>query len=40
MRKGAAELLIKHFNGEPYEYENLLDVDLITEENAADYEGF
>lgn len=40
MGKGAAELLIKHFNGEPYEYENLLDVDLITEENAADYEGF
>ena len=39
MGKGAAELLIKHFNGEPYEYENLLDVDLITEENAADYEG-
>ncbi|MBC5688541.1 substrate-binding domain-containing protein [Mediterraneibacter sp. NSJ-55] len=40
MGKGAAELLIKHFNGESYEYENLLDVDLITEENAADYEGF
>ena len=40
MGRGAAELLIKHFAGEPYEYENLLDVTLLTKENAADYVGF
>ena len=40
MGKGAVELLIKHFNGEPYEYENLLEVTLITKDNAADYVGF
>ena len=40
MGKGAVELLIKHVNGEPYEYENLLEVTLITKDNAADYVGF
>ena len=40
MGKGAVELLIKHFNGEPYEYENLLEVTLITKDTAADYVGF
>ncbi|MDD5017536.1 MAG: substrate-binding domain-containing protein [Eubacteriales bacterium] len=40
MGRGAAELLIKHLNGEEYEYENLLEVNLLTIDNAADYVGF
>jgi len=40
MGQGAAELLIKHLNGEAYEYENLLDIEMLTIDNAADYVGF
>lgn len=40
MGKGAAELLLKHLNGEAYEYENLLEVKLLTKDNAAEYVGF
>ncbi|NLB89673.1 MAG: sugar ABC transporter substrate-binding protein [Clostridiales bacterium] len=40
MGKGAVELLIKNAKGESFEYENLLEVTLLTEENAKDYVGF
>lgn len=40
MGRGAAEMLIKHAAGEEVQYENLLEVHLITAENAADYVGF
>lgn len=40
MGAGAAELLIKHLTGQPYEYENLLTIQMLTKENAASYKGF
>jgi ribose transport system substrate-binding protein len=40
MGQGAAELLIKHLKGEYFVYENLLEVTLLTKDNAADYKGF
>lgn len=40
MGQGAVELLIKNANGEAFEYENLLDVTLLTTDNAKDYVGF
>ncbi len=40
MGAGAAELLIKHLTGRPYEYENLLPIEMLTIENAASYKGF
>lgn len=36
----AAEILIKHFNGESYEYENLLPVNFVTAENYSEFTGF
>lgn len=40
MGQGAVELLIKNANGEAFEYENLLDVTLLTTDNAKEYVGF
>ena len=40
MGKGAVELLIKNATGEEYEYENLLDVTLLTKDNVEGYVGF
>lgn len=40
MGQGAVELLIKNAKGESYEYENLLEVTLLTKDNAKDYVGF
>ncbi len=40
MGAGAVELLIKHLTGQPYEYENLLPIELITIDNAKTYKGF
>lgn len=40
MGQGAVELLIKNAKGESYEYENLLEVTLLTIDNAKDYVGF
>ena len=40
MGQGAVELLIKNAKGEAYEYENLLDVTLLTKDNVDGYVGF
>lgn len=40
MGQGAVELLIKNAKGEPFEYENLLDVTLLTKDNVDGYVGF
>lgn len=40
MGQGAVELLIKNAKGESYEYENLLEVTLLTKDNAKEYVGF
>ncbi|MDY3250147.1 MAG: substrate-binding domain-containing protein [Candidatus Choladocola sp.] len=40
MGKGAVDLIVKHFAGEAYEYENLLDITFLTAENVEGYEGF
>ena len=40
MGRGAAELLLKHAKGEAYEYENLLEVTLLTKDNVEGYVGF
>lgn len=40
MGQGAVELLMKNAKGESYEYENLLEVTLLTQDNAKDYVGF
>lgn len=40
MGKGAVDLLVKHFSGEEYEYENLLDINFLTIDNVEGYEGF
>lgn len=40
MGQGAVELLIKNAKGEAYEYENLLDVTLLTKDNVEGYVGF
>lgn len=40
MGKGAVDLLVKHFAGEDYEYENLLEINFLTKDNVEGYEGF
>lgn len=40
MGSGAVDLLIKNSKGEPFEYENLLDINFLTKENVEGYEGF
>lgn len=40
MGEGAVELLVKHSKGESFEYENLLDINFLTNENVEGYEGF
>lgn len=40
MGQGAVELLIKNSKGEPFEYENLLEINFLTNDNVEGYEGF
>lgn len=40
MGKGAVDLLVKHFAGEEYDYETLLEINFLTIDNVDGYEGF